>query len=398
MQRMIACLLAALVLFTGCGKEPEYWEQALQQLAPEETAAAEPDATEIRAVWIPVMHYAEWMTGRTEQQFRETVAGVFADCAALGLNTVFVHVRAYGDAYYASALFPQGAYLTGDYDPLAVMTEEAHAQGLAVHAWINPLRCQTPEVLARTDKCYPLRQWYDDAEKNGTYLVETDGHYWLNPAYPEVRQLAADGAAEILKHYAVEGIHIDDYFYPETDPAFDAQAFAESGQSDLAAWRRENCSKLVKALYDTVKSQDPALIFSISPQGNPETNTEQLYADAARWCREPGYCDWIVPQLYYGYRNAVCPFTATLHWWEAAASGSRLVIGLAAYKCGKEDVWAGSGAGEWQEDPAVLSKELAEVLAGTADGAAFYSCNDLFAEESPMPEERERIRALLAVQ
>ncbi|MBR3630091.1 MAG: family 10 glycosylhydrolase [Oscillospiraceae bacterium] len=393
MHRMTACLLAAVLLLAGCGREPEYWEQTLPQLAPEAPTEAAPQE-EIRAVWIPVMHYAAWMTGRTEQQFRDTVAGVFADCAALGLNTVFVHVRAYGDAYYASTLFPRGAYLTEDYDPLAVMTEEAHARGLAVHAWINPLRCQTPEGLERTDKRYPLRQWYDD--RNGTYLVEVDGHAWLNPAYPEVRQFVADGAAELLAQYDVEGLHIDDYFYPTTDAEFDAQAFAESGQSDLAAWRRENCTALIKLLYDTVKAQNPALVFSISPQGNPETNSGQLYADAARWCSEPGYCDWIVPQIYYGYRNAVCPFTATLHWWEMTADSSRLVIGLAAYKCGREDVWAGSGADEWLNDSGVLSRELAEVLAGSADGAAFYSCNDLFSDEAPMPAERERIRKILS--
>ena len=393
MQRITACLLAAALLLAGCSKEPDYWEQTLPQLAPAETAAPQETAEEIRAVWIPVMHYAEWMTGHTETQFRETVAGVFADCAALGLNTVFVHVRAYGDAYYASERFPKGAYLTGDYDPLAIMAEEAHAQGLAVHAWINPLRCQTPDVLARTDKRCPLRQWYDDPKKNGTYLVEVDGHYWLDPAYPEVRQLVADGVAEILTDYDVDGLHIDDYFYPTTDPEFDAQAFAESGQTDLAAWRRENCSALVKQLYDTVKAQDPSLIFSVSPQGNPETDREQLYADAARWCSEPGFCDWIVPQIYYGYRNAVCPFTATLHWWETAAD-CKLVIGLAAYKIGKEDVWAGSGSAEWENDPEVLSRELKELRAGEADGFAFYSCNDLFAEDTAA--EREHIREILA--
>ncbi|MBP0974252.1 MAG: family 10 glycosylhydrolase [Oscillospiraceae bacterium] len=396
MRRMIVCLLSVLLL-TGCGREVPYWEQNVQQLMPDSTEMQEElQQEEIRAVWIPVMQYADWMTGKTEAQFRKAVSAAFGNCAELGLNTVFVHVRAYGDAYYASELFPQGAYLTGDYDPLAVMTEEAHARGLSVHAWINPLRCHTADVLARTDTRYRLRQWYDDPAMNGTRLVETDGHFWLDPAYPEVRQLVADGVAEIIAHYPVDGIHIDDYFYPTTDPAFDAAAFAETGRSDLAAWRRENCNALVQTLYETVKAQDPSLIFSVSPQGNPETDREELYADALLWCSEPGYCDWIVPQIYYGFRNAVCPFEATLHLWENTADESRLVIGLAAYKTGQPDIWAGSGAKEWQEDGKVLSKELGMLREEHADGFAFYSYSELFSPANTA--ERERIAALLSAE
>lgn len=394
MRRITICLLLTVCLFTGCGREPSYWQQELPQLA----ACTEPEQaqeeTRIYAVWIPVMQYAAWMTGNSEKQFRVAVSEAFANCASLGINTVFVHVRAYGDAYYRSALFPKGSYLTGDYDPLAIMTEEAHDRGLAVHAWVNPLRCQAPETLAGVDPACRLRQWYDDSAMNGTRLVEADGHFWLNPAYPETRQLAADGIAEILTQYDVDGIHIDDYFYPTQDPDFDAQAFAESGAEDLGDWRRGNCTALVQLLYETVKAQDPACIFSISPQGNLGTDREQLYADAALWSSTPGCCDWIVPQIYYGFRNGTCPFAATLRLWEETASEARLVVGLAAYKIGEEDPWAGSGSTEWQTDGTVLSRELALTEeSGTAIGAAFYSYEALFAPAAE--DERERIRACL---
>lgn len=390
-MRWLCILLLTAVLLTGCGREPEYWQQELPQLA----ACTEPEqpAERIIAVWIPVMHYADWMTGRTEAQFRAAAAEAFGNCADLGINTVFVHVRAYGDAYYQSALFPKGAYLTGDYDPLAIMTEEAHARGLAIHAWINPLRCQTAEGIAQSDPALPLRQWYEDPQLRGERFSEADGHLWLNPACPEVRQLIADGAAEILSQYPVDGIHIDDYFYPTQDPAFDAQAFAESGASDLAAWRRDNCTALVQALYAAVKAQNPDCIFSISPQGNLETDREQLYADAALWCSTPGCCDWIIPQLYYGFRNGTCPFAATLHLWEETAGATPLIIGLAPYKIGAEDPWAGAGSTEWQTDDTVLSREFAMVMQEDTAGAAFYSYEALF---SPAADaERERIAAQL---
>lgn len=398
-MKTVLCVLLCLLL-TACTERPAtaetYWQQEIVHLqpfaaipqdpAPEE--AAEADNT-VHAVWIPVMQYSEWLTGKTEADLRETAAEAFARCADFGLNTVFLHIRAYGDAYYHSELFPPGSYLTGDYDPLAVLTEEAHRQGLSVHAWVNPLRLQTPEALAALPETYPTRQWL------GTERIRTvDGHCWLDPAYPEVRELICAGVQEILDGYDVDGIHIDDYFYPTQDAAFDAGAFAESGASDLAEWRRGNCSLLVKRLYDTVKAQDERLIFSISPQGNLKTDYEALYADIPLWCKEPGYCDWMIPQLYYGFDNAVCPFTETLQEWQSLTVSAKLVVGLAPYKIGHTDQWAGTGSEEWLTCETVLSEEVSAVQAAGL-GMAFYSYAALFAPDAQVAAERERIAPLL---
>ena len=400
MKQLLCAMIAVLLLCCGCAGEEEmpYWEQPAPELSAPLPIALPTAPETVRAVWIPVMHYDAWMSGKTADEFRGTIREVFASCRELGLNTVFVHVRAYGDAYYDSALFPKGAYLTDEYDPLAVMVEEGHAAGLAVHAWVNPLRCETAEVLSEMDTAYPLRQWYDDEETNGTYLVDVDGRYWLDPAYAAVRDLAADGVAEIVDAYDVDGIHIDDYFYPTQETYFDAQAFAESGMDDLGSFRRGNSDALVQTLYDTVKMHDADCIFSVSPQGNPQQNFDKQYADAARWASEEGFCDWIIPQLYFGFENETCPFAETLAEWEETATAAELIAGLAAYKTGKEDAFAGSGVSEWQDDPEVLSKQAA-LLQDKGVGMAFFSCNALFSPESDVREqvdaERERIAALL---
>ena len=152
---------------------------------------------------------------------------------------------------------------------------------------------------------------------------------------------------------------------------------------------------MVKQLYDTVKAHDPDCIFSISPQGAAEINAEKLYADTARWASDPGFCDWILPQLYYGFQNETCPFEPTLAAWEQTAVSVRLIPGLAAYKTGAEDTWAGSGSAEWQNDPTVLSRETALLLEDDAvSGCAFYSYAALLGEADGEPE-RERIRDLL---
>lgn len=341
-----------------------------------------PEDTEIRAVWIPVMIYQHWLENQSETQFRESVREAFQNCADLGLNTIFLHVRAYCDAYYHSKLFPSGVYLTGDYDPLSIMLEEAHALHLSVHAWINPMRAQKAQNLANLNSCYPLRQWYDDPYKNGTYLVNYDGRYYLNPAYPEVRQLIADGIAEIIQNYSVDGIHIDDYFYPTTNPDFDKQAFSESSASDLADWRRNNCNEMIKLLYQTVKENNPDIPFSISPQGNLDINYHELYADVKLWSSASGFCDIIIPQIYYGFQNDTCPFAETARLWSELVTVPKLVIGLGVYKIGYSDKWAGSGQSEFLTDSTVISRELEYTATlENISGIALYSYTSIFEPE-----------------
>ncbi len=401
---LVLPLLGAVILAAGCREEPTENPQScyLQEVAhlyPDAAIKAEPalplNYEEVRAVWIPVTQYQEWMTGQNEAQFRENVRTAFRNCTDLGINTLYLHVRAYGDAYYDSALFPRGSYLDGDYDPLAIMLEEAHALALSVHAWINPMRLGTSDQLSQQGD-YPIGQWYLEEGKKGTYLVQSGSHWYLNPAYPEVRRLIAEGVTEILEHYSVDGIHIDDYFYPTQDAAFDAAAFEASGAADLAAWRRENCNEMVQEIYAAVKAQDGNLLFGISPQGNMETNYKKLYADTALWCSQEGYCDYIVPQLYYGFDNAVCPFAETAQLWEETAAAADLVIGLAPYKIGQTDQWAGSGSEEWVTDPEVLSKQVQFLKEReNVQGIALYSYASLFAPEDAVAAlaqaEAERI-------
>lgn len=390
-----------LLMLSGCSPdipEEEYYLQELAHLHLEDTMQDIAEDTEIRAVWIPVMIYEEWMSGKSETGFRTHVRNAFQNCADLGLNTVFLHVRAYCDAYYYSSLFPRGAYLDQDYDPLAIMLEEAHALNLSAHAWINPMRAQTGQKLAALDKQYLLRQWYDDPEKNGTYLVSHDGRYYLNPAYPEVRQLIADGIAEIIQNYDIDGMHIDDYFYPTTSPEFDSQAFSQSGSDNLAEWRKHNCSEMVRLLYQTVKDNNPDIPFSISPQGNFRINEDELYADVKLWSTEAGYCDMIIPQVYYGFLNDTCPFAETVSLWAETVTVPELVIGLGAYKTGFADQWAGTGQSEWLTDSTVIARELEFVSSlDNIDGVALYSYTSIFEPEQAVSAlvnaEKEQIAA-----
>lgn len=394
MYHKTLCITGSLLFLCGCSQvqaipeqHEEFYLQEIAHLHVEETIQEIPEDTQMKAIWIPMMLYESWMEGQSEDEFRTHVRNAFQNCADLGLNTVFLHARAYCDAYYDSELFPKGIYLTDDYDPLAIMIEEAHALNLNAHAWINPLRAMTPETLANLDESYLLRQWYDDPDKNGTYLVNHDGRYYLNPAYPEVRQLIADGAAEIIQNYPVDGIHIDDYFYPTTDPEFDSKAFSESSASDLAEWRRENISEMIQLLYQTVKDNNPEIPFSISPQGNFTIDYDELYADVRLWATEPGYCDILIPQIYYGFENQNLPFAETVELWAETVTVPELVIGLGTYKTGFADQWAGSGENEFLNDSSVIPREIEFVFSQEdIDGIALYSYTSLFEPEQEVAE------------
>ncbi len=378
MKKLI--LLTAVLLLAGCTPQADAAPPDKETSLTFESAAPESDTSDYiplnytnqAALWIPYMRFADIMCGKSEEEYRSELSALLSEAAEQGINTVYFHVHPNGDAYYNSELFPRGTYWDGEYDPLAIALEEAHSRGISLHAWLNPLRLQTEEQMNALPDSFITKQWTDSG--NG-YVKLIGGRWYLVPVYEEVRQLVSSAAEEILTQYKVDGIHIDDYFYPTQEPSFDAEAFAASGASDLAEWRRENVTAMVKSLRDTVHKHGSRLKFGISPQGNISADRDRLYADVELWSSDATYADYIVPQIYFGFENETCPFEPTLRRWEelTADSGVSLIVGLAEYKLGKEDIWAGdSGRDEWVTSPDILEREVELVKTSTADGYAFY--------------------------
>lgn len=323
---------------------------------------------EQKGIWISYLEYDSIMKNKSASSFRKTIAKYFDNIKNLSFNTVYVQVRAYGDAYYDSKLFPSGDRFNGtmgtseSYDALQIMIEEAHGRGLSVHAWINPMRLMTESQISALSDKFAVKQWYSDSNKNGKYIVYSGGRWYLNPAYKEVRQLIADGITEIVSGYDVDGVQIDDYFYPVTDASFDKAAYSASGTDmSLYNWRINNVNKMVKSLYKAVHNANSTVVFGISPQGSVENNYNTLYADVKTWCSSTGYCDYILPQVYFGFDNAALPYESTVAQWNKMVSGSgvKLVIGLAGYKIGAVDTYAGaSGKNEWINNSDIISRQM----------------------------------------
>lgn len=347
-------------------------------------------------MWISYIELGGLQSGG-EGDFRSSISRVYDNCVSLGVNTVFVHVRSHSDAYYESAYFPRTKYLDGSYDPLPIMIEEAHKRGLSFQAWINPLRgCSVNDI--ERENGYSLYDWAGGE----TRLVEVNNYYYLNPAYPEVVDLIAKGAEEIVAKYDVDGLHIDDYFYPTTETWFDSAAYQESSYNSLSDFRFANCDKLVSALYSAVKKANSSALFGVSPQGNYNNNYVYMYADVEKWCTQSGYLDYIMPQIYFGFKNAAQPYSDVVKQWNGIASKGKvpLIVGLSASKIGTEDYWGGTnGKREWIDDKEILKRQFLEAAEQVSyGGICLYSYNSMFNADSDVkPQVDAEVAALKSV-
>lgn len=354
---------------------------------------------EVRAVWITYMELQSMLTGKTKSQFRGNIGAAFDNIADLGLNTVFVHVRSHSDAFYDSDLFPWSVYCTGTegkdpgYDPLGIMVEEAHDRGLSIEAWVNPYRVKSTADTSKICKSSPAYDWLDTDK----VAVLSGNGIFYNPADEDVIDLIVDGVKEIVQNYDVDGIHFDDYFYPTTDASFDKDYYDDyrddGGSMGLAAWRRDNVNRMIKRVYKAIKSADSGCRFGISPAGNMTNNYDSLYCDVYTWVQNKGYIDYICPQIYFGFQNGSMPYLDVLESYDEMISVSsvELIPGLAAYKIGKKDTYAGDGAKEWTKSTDILARQVEAARdASRYGGFAVYSYSALFA---PASEVKSGVKA-----
>ena len=348
-------------------------------------------AGEWRAVWVS---YLEWaaMDFSTEDAFRAGAVQLLDNCTGLGLNTVLAQVRPFGDALYRSTLFPWSHLCTGvqgkdpGFDPLDVLLQEAHARGISVEAWVNPYRLRSSAAMP------PNLADGNLANTHPEWVCTVDEGLYLNPAEPAAADYVVQGVAELVQNYAVDGIHFDDYFYPTTDESIDAAQFAASGAGNLAAWRRENVTALVRAVHDTVKAADPTLRFGISPQGNPDNDENQQYSDVTGWLASGGgdaVVDYLCPQVYWGQGFALhngstrFAFENIVPAWLAypRAEDVALYFGLGAYRVGVGDGGSNENSLSGWSTGRALADQVAFLRDQGAGGWALYRYGSLFGPE-----------------
>ena len=308
---------------------------------------------EFRAAWAtPIWDrgFRDWPSaaGLSPDSQRAELRALLDHASAIGLNAVILHVRLAGDALYPTSYAPWSAFLSGTsgegpkpaYDPLAYAVAQAHARGLQLHAWFNPFRAMLPIFAGKASRTHVTKVHPEWVRKYGTQT-------WIDPGDPAARKHVLETMLDVVKRYDVDGVHIDDYFYPYRESRAvvrrvrgrrvrsrveiefpDDRTWKKYGKAKgfatRGAWRRANIDDFVQSLYRGVKAIKPSVLVGIAPFGIWRSGTpdgvrgldayDEIYADSRRWLAE-GWLDYIAPQLYWPLDGVEDRFRALDAWW-----------------------------------------------------------------------------------
>ena len=316
---------------------------------------------EMRATWLTTVANIDWPVSTTkgkDAQQKELI-NLLDACVKYNMNTVMFHIRPACDALYKSSYEPWSSYLNNGrgvdpgWDPLQFCIDECHKRGLACHGWINPYR-------------YGKRGGYDWTGNDDTtklnykhthpeWLLYYKNDIYLDPALPEVRQRIKEVVGDIINNYDLDGLLMDDYFYPYGGTTNqDAASVAKYKPADMNVgdWRRQNVNMMIKGVYDTIQAVKPWVTFGVSPFGIWTTDSSvaskrgitlpynitggnmyaEIYCDPVAWLEE-GTIDYISPQLYWKIGGGQ-DYKKLSKWWANICNrfGKHFYSSMALYK------------------------------------------------------------------
>ena len=309
---------------------------------------------EFRGAWVASVYNIDWPSrkGLSSSAQQGELRAMLDQMVRLNLNAMIFQVRPHGDALYKSSIEPWSPWLTGTmgrspgYDPLAYCISQAHARGIEVHAWFNPFRA-LPNASMPTSSDHICRT-------HPSHICKFKDYKWLNPANSFSRQRALSVILDVTRRYDVDGIHIDDYFYPYPDVDSNGRAKQQFPDGKSSSQRRGYVDNFVQQMYSSVKQTKPWARVGISPfgiwrPGVPSGTTagidayEHLAADSRKWLQK-GWCDYLSPQLYWRIQGPQ-GYTKLLSWWRGQ---------------GKRPVWPGIATARIKstEDPGRPASEI----------------------------------------
>lgn len=349
----------------------------------------------VRGVWISTVFNIDWPSqaaiGNEERQKKEYV-DLLDQLQQAGINTVFVQVRPTADSIYPSSIVPWSNVLTGtsgkapNYDPLQFVIEETHKRGMEFHAWFNPFRASTGTDASKLANNHV-------AKEHPEWIVKYGGKLYINPGIPAARAHIMDAVMEVVENYNIDGVHMDDYFYPSGETKTNKfpddatyKAYNSKNINNKDDWRRDNISQFVEQLGQKIHATKPSISYGVSPFGvwrnkasDPlgsdtkagMTAYDSTYADVRKWIKNE-WIDYVIPQVYWSLSRSEVRYDILADWWADQVKGTnvKLYIGHAAYKLGTPEI--GWSTAQEIINELYYNERLAEVT-----GSVFFSAKDL---------------------
>ncbi len=356
---------------------------------------------EFRGVWIATVGNIDWpsQAGLPVEQQKAELIQILNKAVELKLNIVIFQVRTSCDAFYSSSIEPWSEYLTGQmgqspkpfYDPLAFAIEEAHKRGLELHGWFNPFRARYSSVKSQPSS--------NHISKTKPAIVRQYGkQLWLDPGMISAQDYVRSVILDVVRRYDIDGVHIDDYFYPYVEkdssgqdiPFPDNETYnlyrAKGGKLSKEDWRRENINNFIKTINQSIHNEKNGVKFGISPFGiwRPDPSLsirgmdayERLFADSKKWINN-GWCDYFAPQLYWQITAQWQRFPVLLKWWSEQNHRRRiLVCGINTFK----------GGSQWSAAEIVNQINIARRLTGVS-GHIHWNANALMQNRGNIASE-----------
>lgn len=393
----------------------KYWESGEPIELPEYK-----QRKEVRGVWVSNVANIDTPRGLPMDEYKAHLVKIVETVASYNMNTIIFQVRPTNDAYYPSKLNPWSRFITGvegqdpGFDVLEFVINECKKYGIRVHAWMNPYRVST----ASLDQLNLTKEEYLNTLSEGNFarlhpehtILDGANKVILSPAHPEVIDFVTRSIMEVADNYDVEGVHIDDYFYPyakipqELEEA-DYLKYRESEEQSFDDFRRMNVDKMIKSVHDALKKSfsktNKKVMFGISPFAIYRTHSSiveggwdkgsynaagalqcysELYSDVYKWMEE-GWIDYVVPQVYFPFERKDVTYHDLTKWWSERTKETNTVlyIGMGLYQMGSNEVW---------QNPLEITNQLTfNQNFENVDGAIFFTYKDLVKGQNQIKDE-----------
>lgn len=338
-QMAVYALLCCGILLAGCAD--------ITKSSRDVANVPPPIPREFRAAWVATVANIDWPSKQglsTEQQQQEIIR-IVERARELNLNALIFQVRPAADALYPSILEPWSEYLTGEqgkvpnpyYDPLKMWIDESHKRGIELHAWFNPYRAR--HVSAKSPNALT-----HIANTNPDIVKNYGGYLWMDPGEDAAAQRTLEVILDVVRRYDIDGVHIDDYFYPYPVPVNPGAPVTENtpevdfpdqpswnryarngGKLSRADWRRQNVNLLIERIHTSIHREKPWMRFGVSPfgLGRPDrrppgitgfSQYDKIYADVELWLKN-GWMDYLAPQLYWPIDPPQQAFGVLMEYW-----------------------------------------------------------------------------------